>query len=176
MENNLDLWGNINCDNGITLKLLPLLEQQANLLSVKTNGIVKADFSKVKYQFVKKQNPMSVISSMATALSTIAPLVEASTEIKEVDEFNDLENANSLYENGKYKFELYSSKYRYRLFTLDFKSVFPIKIEVEYGILSDKIVTKEINSYEQMTEILSSIFTSNKVRFIIQRMIELDNQ
>ena len=51
--------------------------------------------------------------------------------------------------------------------------IFPLKFEIEYGILEDKVTTKNVKSMVELKDLLSSIFISNKVRFIIQKMIEL---
>lgn len=172
MDNTIDLWGNVEDSNGITINVLPLIDEQAHLLENKTKGLVKADFSLVKYQTKRKQDALSMIQSMTQALVTVTPLLDDKEEIVEIDERKNLENAGRLYACGEYKFEIYSDKYKFRLFTLFYQSVFPIKIEIAYGILENKLVKKDINSYEQMKNTLSSVFKSNKVRFIIQRMME----
>ena len=172
MEDILDLWGNIENDSGLTSDILPLIQKQANLLQVKTGDKLKADFSKITYQY--KEAPLSILQTVSSLTRIMAPVMETKAEIVENDERKNLEDASHLYEHAKYKFEIYNDKYKFRLFTLDYQSTYPIELEVEYGILDDKLVKKEINSYEQMKDILSSIFTSNKVRFIIHRMIKLD--
>lgn len=171
----IDLWGNINNDSEFTTSILTLLEEQAKLLESKTDGIIKVNFIKIKYRYGKKADISPLLSSVTTALGTLQPLV-SEIKVEEIDELSNLNSAGELYTQEKYKFEIYSSKYKFRLFTMDFKPVFPISVEVENGILSEKAVTKNVNSYQQMLDVLTLIFTSNKVRFIIHRMIELDKK
>ena len=173
MDKELDLWGDINYNIGSTNDILTLIENQAKLLEEKSKGQIKADFSRVKYQY-KSPNPMATITDIVKSYSMITSSLSPKAEIIENDNYKDLENASSLFEQAKYRLVIYSTKYKFRLFTLDYQSTYPIELEVEYGILDDNLVKKEINSFEQMKDILLSIFTSNKVRFIIQKMLELE--
>ena len=174
MNDKLDLWGNVTANRGAANSVLTLIQEQANLLETKTDGKVQADFSRVHYQYIQKHNYMSALNSlMATVNAFNLPSTETEGKWVEEDEREDLEDASSFYERGEYKFEIFSSKYKFRLFTLEYQSVFPLKLEVEYGILEDKVTTKNVKSMEELKDLLSSIFRSNKVRFIIQKMIEL---
>lgn len=172
MDNELDLWGNVAETNGSADSVLLLIQEQATLLETKTNGKVKADFSRVRHQYKTKK----VSSQLAeTVLRTVSALssVMPQQEVIEVDERKHLKDASRFYECGEYKFEIYSEKYKFRVFTLEYKSVFPLKLEIEFGIIEDKVVFKNVNSIDELKGLLVSIFTSNKVRFIIQKMIEL---
>lgn len=171
----LDLWGKVTETKGSASAVLSIIKNQAALLEEKTNGKVKADFTKVRYEFRSKQSYMATIRDLLTTMSVlVGPATASSEELIEVDERKDLEDANSLYEQGKYKFEIYSSKYRFRVFFVEYSSVFPIKIEVEYGILEDKIVKSTIKSVDELISLLRSIFNSNKLKFIIQEMMKTD--
>lgn len=170
----LDLWGKVTETKGSASEVLSIIKNQAALLEEKTNGKVKADFTKVRYEFRSKQSYMATVRDLLTTMSVLVGPAVASEELVEVDERKDLEDANSLYEHGKFKFEIYSSKYRFRVFFVEYSSVFPIKIEVEYGILEDKIVKSTIKSVDELVSILRSIFNSNKLKFIIQEMMKAD--
>lgn len=175
MDDKLDLWGNITENNGSASSVLSLMQEQANLLETKTGGKVKADFSLIHYQYKTKRNYASALQSVLDTVRVLSPLTEPAGEIVEQDERQDLEDASHFYEKGKYKFEIYSSKYKFRLLTLEYQSVFPLNLEIEYGILEDKVTTEEIKSIEELKSLLGSVFTSNKVRFIIQKMIDAES-
>lgn len=167
----LDLWGNINDDTQNSAEILTLLEQQASLLTNKTNGKVTATFERIKYRYVSSDESRllgmyKLIGSMSSAF------VGEKREKEEILENEDLENAASLYNEYKYKFEISSSKYRYRIFTLCYTPVFPVSFEVEYGILEDKVKIIEINSLEDAQDELFKIFNSRKVKYIIQEMLK----
>ena len=172
MDNELDLWGNVTSTNGLADSVLPLIQEQAKILETKTDGKVKADFSRVHYQPKIKNAPMQLAETMLRSINALSNIVPRE-EVVEADERENLENASHFYKQGEYKFEIYSDKYKFRLFTLEYQSVFPIKLDIEFGIIEDKSVSKTINSIDELTSLLRSILTSNKVRFIIQKMIEL---
>lgn len=176
MDNELDLWGNINADRGSASSVLTLIQEQATLLETKTSGKVKADFNRITYQYKTERTTMQMMEDMIKSVGALNSVAIPQTKCVEVDEREDLEDASRFYEHGKYKFEIYSEKYKFRLFTLEYQSVFPIKMEIEYGILADKVLTKNVNSVEELKDLLLDIFTSNKVRFIIQKMIELETK
>ena len=174
MDNELDLWGNVTVANGSADSVLSLIQEQAALLETKTSGKVKADFSHVRYQYKTKNASLQLAETMLRTMSALSTVVPKE-EVIEVDERKNLENASNLYERGEYKFEIYSDKYKFRMFTLEYKSVFPLTLEIEYGIIEDKVVSKNVNSIDELKSLLVSIFTSNKVRFIIQKMIEMSD-
>lgn len=169
----LDLWGNINDDTENSAEILTLLEQQASILTNKTNGKVTAIFEKIKYRYVSSDEGgllgmYKLIGSMSSAFG--------GEKKEEILENANLENAASLYNEFKYKFEISSSKYRYRIFTLRYAPVFPVSFEVEYGILEDKVKNIEINSLEDAQDELFKIFNSRKVKYIIQEMLKSSNE
>ena len=165
----LDLWGNINDDTENSAKILNLLEQQASVLTNKTKGKVTAIFERIKYRYVSSDKGgllgvYQLIGSMSSAFE--------GKKKEEILENANLKNAASLYNEYKYKFEISSSKYRYRIFTLHYAPVFPVSFEVEYGVLDDKVKNIEINSLEEAQEELFKIFNSRKVKYIIQEMLK----
>ena len=172
MDNELDLWGNVTATNGSAGSALILLQEQAKLLETKTKGKVKAEFCRVRYQHKKKNNSLQLAETMLRTVSALSAVMPRE-EIIEIDERKNLEDANHFYEQGEYKFEIYSDKYKFRLFTLEYQSVFPLKLEIEYDIIEDKLVSKSVNSIDELKSLLGAVFASNKVRFIIQKMIEL---
>lgn len=175
MDNELDLWGNVNATNGLAGSALLIIQEQAKLLETKTEGKVKAEFCRVRYQHKKANNSLQLAETMLRTVSALSAVMPRD-EIVEIDERKNLENASHFYEQGEYKFEIYSDKYKFRLFTLNYQSVFPLTLEIEYGIIEEKVVAKKVNSIDELTSLLGSILASNKVRFIIQKMIELEDK
>ncbi|MCH5171573.1 MAG: hypothetical protein J1F31_01900 [Erysipelotrichales bacterium] len=173
MDDKLDLWGNVNCNKNIASTALSLIRGQANLLKEKTDGKVTASLSLVHYQY-KNLNSEVLKKALIAASEISSTLCAPNVEKIEKDETQNLENADSLFEKNKYKFEIYSRKYKFRLFTLNYQSVFPLRIEIEDGILGEKFTIEYVESISALKQILGLIFESDKVRFIIKRMIDLD--
>lgn len=164
----MDLWGNISNSSHSAEEVLNILTEQAELLGTKTGGVVRATFKKIKYQsdFTQMEGIVKVVEA-----------ISARSEKKEIMDNENLKDAASLYIKEEYKFELYSSKYRYRLFNLEYTPLFPIHLKVEYGILQEKRESLlEISSLESFNDRLGAIFSSKKVRYIIQKMQEAERK
>lgn len=160
-----DLWGNIIIDD-VELndsKALEILKEQARILEKKTHGIIKATFSKIDY----KVTPIDIFSQ--TLLSV------AVTEREIIDlNLENKKDVNEIYTFVKYKFEIYNDTYRFRVFILKFRPIFPIEIEIDEGIREELgISSKEllINSDNELKKIVSDIFSSPKLQMIIKRML-----
>ncbi|WP_019680598.1 hypothetical protein [Ruminococcus flavefaciens] len=164
-----DLWGNIDLeDNGVSdSNAIEILREQARLLDKKTNGIIKATFSKIDY---KKTTP-EIISQTLLALS------ETKEEIVE-SELEGKKDLNSIYSFVKYKFEIFNDTYRFRIFILNYRPVFPIEIDVDEGIKDELNLssTHRINSDDELRELVTAIFSSTKVQMIIKRMYAQNNK
>ena len=103
----LDLWGNINDDTENSAEILTLLEQQAAVLTSKTSGKVTATFNKIKYRYISSDEGgllgvQKLLDSMSSAF--------VREKKEEILENANLENAASLYNEYKYKFEISTSK------------------------------------------------------------------
>ena len=166
----LDLWGNILDNANNAEPILSFIKEQAKLLSEKTQGIVLAKFEKIKYTY--KANQTVAMATMLSSLTTkLAAVHDYSGKKVEIEDDENLEDASKFFQSADYKFESYSKKYKFRLFTLKYKSIFPVEIEVEYGILDEKITKLSINSKDELENKLIEIFSSAKVKFIINKMI-----
>ena len=168
----MDLWGNISNSSHSAEEVLKILTEQAELLGTKTGGVVQAAFKKIKYQSDSASlNIVKVVEVISRASSS------ARSDKKEIIDDSNLEDASSLYVKEEYKFELYSNKYRYRLFNLEYTPLFPIYLKVEYGILQENRESiLEISSLESFNDRLIAIFSSRKVRYIIQKMQEAERK
>lgn len=157
-----DLWGEIPLGKtqNEESKAIEILREQARLLEKKTNGKVKATFYRLNYK--DKANGLQL------ALQT---LMVGSEEVID-SELEGKKDINEIYDFTKYKFELFNATYRFRVFILYFRPVFPIEIAVDEGIKDElKIASKEtINSDDELKEIVSQIFSSDKIKTIIGKM------
>lgn len=162
-----DLWpdfsAQIPCEKN---NAVSILRDQARLLEKKTNKKVKATFSKIKY------GDAALRSSVTTFGKVLASMNLPTEEILE-NELSNKIDANTLYAPVKYKFEIYNSKYHFRVFELINCNEFPITLKIDEGISSElKIKTLvEINSNAELENITKSIFSSKKLKTIISRMM-----
>ena len=160
MENNL--WGDIFDSSQNAEPVLKIIEEQAILLSHRTSGKVTAVFEKIKY--------INKYPGLQTMISTV--LQVSGGVKKELEDNQQLEDAHFLYDTCEYKFEIVSETLKYRIFNLIYNPVFPLKIKVEPGVLSNDLQVVEINNVDEAQTILAKILKSSKVRFIIQEMIK----
>ena len=158
-----DLWGNIelNSDDIVDSKAIEILREQARLLEKKTSGKIKATFSKMEY----KKSATEIMGR------TILAIAGSKEEIIEA-ELEGKKDFNNLYNFTEYKFEIFNDTYRFRVFVLKYRIVFPIEIEVDEGIKDElKLSSTElINSDDELKEIVSTVFSSDKLQMIIRRM------
>ena len=169
----LDLWGNVLENSKNAEAVIIFLKEQAELLSEKTNNKVFAKFEKINYTYrgSKTSNMTAMLSAVS---STLSALTDIGGTTVEVEENAKLENASSLFKTADYKFEIYSSKYKFRMFTLNYKPIFPLILDVESGIVQENSTKITINDMDELEENITDIFTSSKVKFIIGKMIEAE--
>ena len=158
-----DLWGKLILDDAKIedSKAINILREQARLLEKKTYGKIKATFSKLNYKTTTSEVIGQAISSFADIKEEIVD-----PELKGKKDFNEIYNFT------KYKFELYNDIYRFRVFILNYRPVFPIEIEVDEGIKEELNIPskKSIYSDDELRELVSAIFLSSKIKMIIKRM------
>ncbi|MBD5116781.1 MAG: hypothetical protein HDT48_04610 [Ruminococcaceae bacterium] len=147
---------------------IEILREQARLLSKKTNGKIKATFSKIDYA-------VSTTEILGGALSAIA-----SGSKKEVveEEMKGKKDINEFYNFNNYKFEIYDETYKFRIFTLKYRPIYPIQIEIDEGIRKEKLLSSptDIQSDEELIKIVSSVFSSSKLQMIIKRIMANDTE
>lgn len=163
-----DFWPDFTNDICEENKAIHILRDQARALEKKTNKKVKATFSKIEYRD-------SLAGATAMLGATLLSLSSLKEEIID-DELKNKNDINDLYKISQYKFEIFNSKYRFRLFVLNFREVFPIEIILDEGIHSEIYLEDEtnrhlVNSNNELEKILSLIFTCKKVRTVISQMM-----
>lgn len=158
-----DLWGELNLETNAysDSKAIEILREQARLLEKKTEGKIKATFSKIEYKTTTPELFGKTLLSIASRKEEVVD--------KELEGKKDF---NSIYNYTKYKFEIFNDTYRFRVFILNFRPVFPIEIEVDEGIKDELKISsiEKINSDDELREIVSLIFASKKLKLIIGRM------
>lgn len=161
-----DLWPQ-NFESGrFACNAVDLLTEQAALLKEKTGGAVQAALLPIQY-------PTTVATLMAglTSFPTIGNM-EAD------DEMSDKTDINSIFSMKKFKFELYSDSYHFRVFTLNNRPQYPIDIVLDEGIaeelsidLDEKEYRVTIDNNEELESLISSIFSCRKIATIISHMM-----
>lgn len=164
-----DLWPNFSFAEVEENRSIEILRTQARLLEKKTSGKVKATFSKISY----KPDSSSNSGLLAEALVSMASMVgEKRIEVLD-DELTGKTDANELYNFQPYKFEIYNEQYRFRVFVLKNRMMFPIQLDVDEGIRSELHLPTDIiiQSNADLNETVSNIFASHKLGTIVMQMM-----
>ena len=146
---------------------IQILRSQARAIKTQTKGIVNATFSKMNY----KSGPTNALKSISQVIADMSsPCYEEVLD----EELVDKSDVNLLYAITKYKFELYNTEYRFRLFILNYREMFPISLEVDGGVLEDIPYKngEHISSNEELKNVLTDIFCSSKVRSVVTKMLD----
>lgn len=145
------------------------LEKQANLLSDATHGHVRAEYHPVESKYVR-----SFTSGLSQFGKTVSSFVDESK----------YEDAGMLYETKFYAFDIYGRNYRFRLFSLDCKPIFPVKLRIDEGVYKDASSRIEqitggswsdavsIQSFKMLQEVFECILTSNKLKYLLRRLMK----
>ena len=161
----VDLWPDFLADEVETNDSVEILREQARLLEKKTNKKVKATFSKVLYS--------SDLQQFDTVGKAIARLTaQTGGEVLE-EELSGKKDVNDLYKIINYKFEIFNASYRFRVFTLHNQIFFPIYITLDEGIKDELHFSDDIciESNAELKEIVSSVFSTQKIKTIISKMM-----
>lgn len=151
-----------------TNNIVEIMKQQAKYLKENTNGKVSGKFSRIRD-----------ITAGLEAFSAV--LVNG---ISENEEIKDLEDANKLYKDLRYGFEIYNTTYKFRVFEMRLSPLYPVTTAIDEGIAEDTLqalqndcIEKEttsnqfvIRSDDELISFLRIIFSSKKVRYILYRL------
>ncbi len=152
-----DLWPDFEKFDNISLEnhAIDILKEQASLLSDKTNGKVKAIFSEM-------------------SKPDLSSILRDSMKFSIYDDIDKKEDINKLYTFVDYKFEIYSDVYKFRVFVLKYRPIYPIQIEIDEGIREEKgyNLTENISNDNELIKIISSVFSSRKLQIIIKKIME----
>lgn len=106
-----------------------IMEAQAKYLFTYTQGKVFAVFDEMKIDGSLSDN----ISVMSNAMKVISGVVGFQQKVSKTSA-DELLDANSMYFDKRYGFEICTEKYRFRLFELRMKPIYPIEIIIDAGI------------------------------------------
>lgn len=159
-----DLWPDLEQFDGVIPEnhAIEILREQARLLSKKTNGKIKATFSKIDY----------TVSTTEILGGTLSIFANNKREIVE-DEMKNKKDVNEFYNFVNYKFEIYNEIYKFRIFTLKYRPIYSIQIEIDEGIRKEKgfSTVENIQSDEELIRIISLVFSSSKLQMIMKRIM-----
>ena len=176
-----NFWG-IDTDSHDDLKytdnIHKIMNEQCGYLYKDTHGKVFAIFGEIKLD--------GSLYAMARAMSNMFRGVSGLTGVQEtVAEVStkELIDANGMYFDKSYGFEICTEKYRFRLFELRMTPIYPIKIIVDEGICKNignvlsriAIPTEKNNCFKIVNEevfcdVLQKILQDQKVRYIISEL------
>lgn len=165
-----NLWNIPNGENPLdtTSNIVEIMRQQGKYLKEGTNGKVFGKFNHIK--------------NLAAGMQALSRAV--SFEVVDDPETSNLDDANKLYGAKKYGFEIYNNTYKFRVFEMLLTPVYPVNISLDEGIVEDT-QHELINSYieklpeanqfsvksdDEFLTFLRIVFSSKKVRYIIQRL------
>ena len=181
------LWGNISdIDSTLhtTANISNILRTQSISLKEQTNDVIKGRFKPIKIITVSTNPYKNMVDSIASISEALKPYKIEKREVLDEFENENLADANALYCKLRYGYEIYTSRYKFRIFELTLDPVYPILVNVDEGIIDDCICDLslyfqlsetnaiEINSDEEFIELLSIILKSKKLRFIINNLIQ----
>ena len=105
-----------------TDNIFDIMKAQGQYLKENTNGRIFGKFSKIK--------TINPLSTMGAALTAFAP-----REVLQNNDSSALADANELYRDQKYGFEIYNSAYKFRVFEMIILPVYPAQIIIDEGVV-----------------------------------------
>ncbi len=145
---------------------ISIIREQVRELQRITQGAVSAVFRRIQYQ----PGPADALLEFGKYTSQFS---SSAFKEKIEDELAGKEDINDLFRVKKYKFELCNKNYRFRVFVLNYSTLFPISLEVDEGI-SEEIKYRngeKIESNDALICVLEEIFSSKKVKRVLQNML-----
>jgi len=164
----VDLWPDFNESNSTVEKndCLNIINQQVGFIEEKTNHVVKASFVKVEMA-----STLRLLKGVADAVISRECDIITESDDESLSNHKDI---NDMFSQSRFRFFIYNSDYKFRVFDLLYSEEFPVSISMDEGI-SNQLglsVTIEIKKNSELENILRSIFSSLKMEKIIYRMIE----
>lgn len=154
-----------------TDNVVGLMGKCARSLGDKTHGKVRARFIKVK----------ALVGAQA-----LADLLKTSPQLSSNDELSD---ANGLYSDKRYAFDIVNDTYRFRLLVMDLKPVYPIKLTFDEGVfeemrkssLESRRCANEASSLSVVSDdalmaTFSEAISTKKVRYLLQKLCQDDTK
>ena len=180
MENN-NFWG-MDMDSPDELKytdnIHKIMSEQCNYLYQYTQGKVFAIFGEIKFD----GSLIAVARAMSNMFKGVSGISGVQETVAEVST-KELIDANCMYYEKSYGFEICTEKYRFRLFELKLTPVYPVEIIIDEGICKNvetvlariAIPTQKANGFiindeDVFCDVLQRILQDKKVRYIISEL------
>lgn len=155
-----------------------ILDEQCKFLFQQTNGKIFGVFDEIKID----GSMIAVVKAMSNTIKNISSLTTLQESVAESSTKN-LIDANDMYFDKRYGFEICTEKYRFRLFELRMTPLYPVEILIDEGICKniESTLTKRVTPMEKFNQfkipdedtfcnVLQSILQDKKVRYIISEL------
>lgn len=165
-------------DFNSTDNVITIIRQQADYLKDSTRGIIRAKFDKLNLPMTE------VLGEFLVATQKVSALTQQQYETDDDQGENTQTNVNEFYRINRYGFEIYNDQYRFRVFEVVISPMYPIVVVMDEGVSSDLVLfDNKINNCKvyvhndrELTSYLKEIFTTKKVKYILQRMLKSSSE
>lgn len=174
-------WG-ISDDTQVDLKYTEnihrIMEEQCKYLFQYTKGNLFAVFDEIKMD----DSIYTVAKAVSNVLKSVTGIPGLQEKIEETST-KSLIDANVMYYDKRYGFEICTEKYRFRLFELKMTPIYPVEIIVDGGICKnigstlariaiqdEKFNHFKINDEETFCSVLQYVLQDKKVQYIIREL------
>lgn len=181
MQTEDNYWNKLfeNKSDKSTDNVIDYFNSQADQLAQASNGVVTAILDKR----VKLDRDNDALSNIALAVQAVVRCSEVDSVIKP-----RLKDANDLYSDGSYAFEIRSKSYRFRLLEFELGALYPLNIVLDEGVFNeldssikqrfaandeDSIYTLTINCDNDLDALFKAILNTRKVAFLVKKLFTL---
>lgn len=174
-------WGtgeNFQEDIEYTDNIQKIMQEQCKYLFQYTKGKIFAIFGEIKMD----GSMLAVAKAMSNAFKGVSGIPILQETVADLST-KDLIDANDMYFDKRYGFEICTEKYRFRLFELWITPIYPVEIIVDEGICKnientltriaipmDKFNHFKISNEEMFCNVLQNVLQDKKVRYIISEL------
>lgn len=175
-----NLWLSGNCDVHLkyTDNIYKIIRQQCDYLEQNTNGKVFGVFGEIK-----KESSLIPIISDASEMIKNSSFKNAMDETVDGYSISTRIDAGDMYYEKEYGFEICTDTYRFRVFEIRMKPVFPIEMIVDEDVSRDllkKGISVEniknnhyiIQDEEEFYQVFKHIIQDTKVQFIVAKFCQ----
>lgn len=181
MQTESNYWNKLfeNKSEKSTDNVIDYFNSQADQLAQASNGKVTAILDKR----VNLDRDNDALGNIAFALQAVVKCSEVDSVIKP-----RLKDANDLYSDGSYAFEIRSKSYRFRLLEFELGALYPLNIVLDEGVFNeldssikhrfaandeDLIYTLTINCDNDLDVLFKAILNTRKVAFLVKKLFGL---
>lgn len=166
-----NLWDDALDNNELTTtdRVVELMGDCAKSLGKRTNGKVRGRFIRAKQ-----------LAGAGVAVAEMSKILAAFPV-----EDDDLSDANDLYSSKRYAFDIISDTYRFRLFSVLLRPVYPIDLAFDEGVLKEMgedsfcpqygskgTGTVRVCGDDDLMTAFTNAVSTRKVRYLLRRLCE----